>query len=100
MVGIHVHGEHALTFRWYPQIFKGAVLQIIGEQMTTRVRLITFWWHTNLLHPISNGVNAHMRGEIQFPITFDEIDVALALGNGFRRLFTTSFGEITEVINL
>ena len=98
--GVHVHGEHALALRADAVVLELAGLQVVGEQVAARVGFIARRGDAHGFLAVHVAVHPDVGGEIELMILLDEVDVALALGNGLAALFAAGFRHVAHFLDL
>src|ERR1019366_2631207 len=93
---VHVEYQHALAAGGNAEVLELAGLQVVGEQVAARVRLVARGRDAHGFLALDDAIDADVRGEVELAIGLDEVDMALALGDGLAALFATGLGEITK----
>src|ERR1017187_9968931 len=97
---VHVEREHALAARADAEVLELAGLEVVGEQVAARVASVAGGRDAHGFLALDDAIDADVRGEVELAVGLDEVDVALALGNGLAALFLASLGEISEFFDL
>ena len=49
---------------------------------------------------LDDAIDAEVRGEVELAVGLDEVDVALALGDGLAALFAARLGKVAQLLDL
>ena len=79
------------------QILEFAAGHVIGQEMTAPIRLPARRRYSRLFHVIDNAVIAEVGGEIELAGIFDEVHMALPLGDYFHSFLPARFREVAQV---
>ena len=96
---VHVHGDDAFAARSETMVFKLARSHVPGKDVTAAIGLHTGRWNPRLLHVVDDAVVADVRGEPELAACFDEVDVALSLGNGVHAFLARRLGQVAEEVD-
>ena len=75
-------------------------LEVVGEQVAPRVRLVARGRDAHGFLALDDAIDADVRREVELAVGLDEVDVALALGDGFAALLAAGLGEVAQLLDL
>ena len=92
--------KHTLASRSNAVILELARLEVVGEQVASGVRFVARGRNAHRFLALDDAIDADMRGEVELAVDLDEVDVALALGNGLAALLAASLGKVPQLLDL
>ncbi len=68
--------------------------------MAARVRLVARGRDAHGFLALDDAIDADVRGEVELAVGLDEVDVALALGDGLAALLAAGLGQVAQFLDL
>jgi hypothetical protein len=95
-IGVQVHRENAFLLRGEGKVVETPGLEVVGEEMAAGIGFPSGRGNAHFFHAIDDAVVADVGGEVEATGGLDEVNVALALDDGFGVFLAASFSEVSE----